>query len=113
MIVTLQVDDPSNDLAGEHSPRVFLTNAADSGGGTPTSCTVDVPSTSFPLGAGDIAGTGTAKTVTFAVRGLTMTFNSGCRTFSSKYSIKILFEDCGTTLTTDPCEAPALVIPRP
>jgi hypothetical protein len=113
VVLILEVKDPSNDLTTENSPRISLTNAASGGGGTSGICTLDVPLTSYPLGAGDISGTGLIKTVAFTLRGLSMRFNSSCTRFSSKCRITISFDDCATTFTTAPYDAPAITIPRP
>jgi len=115
IILTLQVNDPSNDLDQGHSPAVYVQGSEPGpSGGAASSCTLNVEPHAIPIGPGEITGVGSMKTVKVRIQNVTMRFDGSCGTFSAVLPLSIQFADCGITMTSmNTSRSASLLIPRP
>lgn len=114
VILTLEVDDPSDDLLRSRSPRVHIRASLPGGGsGGASGCPLSVGPTTIPLSAGDVVGSGSAKSLSVRIPNVTAKFTTSCQVFSASLPVSLQFEDCSESLSSVNELRVGLIVPKP
>lgn len=113
LVIRLTVEDPSNDLRQARSPRVRVFDA-DPVNSTPYgSCLLDIAQTDIPIGAADISGGGTTRTVTVRLRDVYCPFRGACQRFEARLRFALVFTADGEEMTSTNRPTATVSCPRP
>lgn len=96
IVLRLVVEDPSNDLAPGHSPRVRVMDALPvSTRSGEVLCPLAIVQTDIPIMVTNVVADGTRKTVTVRIRGISLRFTPSCRLRGAVLPMRVLFSDGG------------------